>query len=491
MPYFLDTGQFVPGVSPRRVSSSAPWMNAVRDSGQGLANMHNYVPGISPDRRPLNERIIDAALSDMTADRDVRPAGTGQPVPPVVGGMRPMRPSARMAGLAPQVLGRDKPPMPGMAEIDAEEGPRDAGRRGLGDMDFSPDLVEAGQALAEADNNPGLVQRMIAELATGGQDKEEAKWMAVARAGLGMMASRNPTALGAIGEGGIGGLSDYQDYQRNASKNKALAAQLQQTSDRDTETKRSNKATESYKDKDIEYRNTARMDNLEARREELEYRYEALKSASEDRDLSREDRAIAQREANATRVEIARLTVAAANQRNDASNASRESIAAAKRAAAASAGANKGHEINWINYAVEQGMVEDSVDGRKAALAMIKRDTTTDIKKKKADIAKDLYNAMVGDFRDRRSLEEKQADANAKAAYFLGEGEAPATAAPPAAPEKKPDPGKKPETKQDGAMKFNSAEDVRSAYTSGKITKDKAREILTNQFPDALKAAPK
>lgn len=79
-----------------------------------------------------------------------------------------------------------------------------------------------------AQNDPDITKSVINDLMTMGGDPEQNKWLALAKAGFAMAASRNPSILGAAGEGAEAGLSDYLKSRQETLQNRYTAAQLQQ-----------------------------------------------------------------------------------------------------------------------------------------------------------------------------------------------------------------------------------------------------------------------
>ncbi len=104
-------------------------------------------------------------------------------------------------------------------------GTRDAGAQGGG----GPNLGTSGAGTPGNDRIGDLIDRLHAE-----RDKSFVAnpWMPVVAAGFGMMASRNPHALGAIGEGGLAGIktAEAQDSsQQKAALSEVRAQSLEQT----------------------------------------------------------------------------------------------------------------------------------------------------------------------------------------------------------------------------------------------------------------------
>jgi len=85
--------------------------------------------------------------------------------------------------------------------------------------------VQAGQ---QAQDNPDITGQVIKDLMASGGDPSQNKWLALAKAGFAMAASRNPSFFGAAGEGGLAGLSDYLKSRQEGLANRYSAAQLQQ-----------------------------------------------------------------------------------------------------------------------------------------------------------------------------------------------------------------------------------------------------------------------
>lgn len=137
--------------------------------------------------------------SDVTA-----PARSG-------GGVRSLPVSSQMqpppAAAMPQV--GEAPKMPPMDELPAP-----------------PEFTKFDDHLARIQQEfPDVYADMIAKnearMASAGDAKKDAVNMALMQAGLGMMASKNRSVLGALGEGGIGALSTFASSMRDAKREQA------------------------------------------------------------------------------------------------------------------------------------------------------------------------------------------------------------------------------------------------------------------------------
>lgn len=252
----------------------------------------------------------------------------------------------------------------------------------------------------------------------GASDKD--KWLSLALAGAHMAGSRSPTFFGGLGEGAAAGLQNYMSADQRAKQNAMRNTQVELEGEGMAERAGGQAENRVIRREDIKARSQARLDALQARKEELEAR-------AQDRSLDREARADAARLAAETRTEIAKLTS------GDRRYSADQRVEAAK-VRAQQAGAKGGHESNWINYAVEKGMVPDSPEGYKAALGMIRPDKTADLGMRRATITAKLYGQFMQDPLDRRSETEKRAAAQAAANEFVRGGGEEAPAAAPAAP---------------------------------------------------------
>lgn len=149
--------------------------------------------------------------------------------------------------------GEDAPPMPGGGTM--FDGINQA-------------LLSAGEAIQAADKDPSVIQQLIAQMQNP-QVSETDKWLAVARGGAGMASSRQPTFLGAFGDGTGVGIDAYQKQQREAGTNAARAAQAHLEDARRRESERHNRSTEAYRTEDIRSRGEDRKDRAEIERARL------------------------------------------------------------------------------------------------------------------------------------------------------------------------------------------------------------------------------
>jgi hypothetical protein len=160
-------------------------------------------------RQKMRESFQQAsaqAPQDTTVAQDVIAQQPQQVAPPMQ--QQPMQPQGYAGGglVTPPPLMNgaggiiglmDEPPMPEMLPPAS-----------VAPVDMAQMVAQAKQIYGEPDYAP--VSKRIAELDEQLQrSKKRAPWEALMQAGLAMAASRNPTLLGAAGEGGIAGLQQY------------------------------------------------------------------------------------------------------------------------------------------------------------------------------------------------------------------------------------------------------------------------------------------
>lgn len=179
-------------------------------------------PSAPPDRRPAAQAAPPPLYSggndgpsgySMSLSDAARLAQTGQKVqmwPPVPGGVPGSPATAAPMAASPVANG---PPV----SLQPEGRP-------------SPEVPSA--VIAPDPHQPG--HKTAADSAPSKDPMRETRGMAMIAAGLGMMASRNPTALGGIGEGGLQGLQYYQrerDSMRQDERYKRQEARYDQQAD--------------------------------------------------------------------------------------------------------------------------------------------------------------------------------------------------------------------------------------------------------------------
>lgn len=182
------------------------------------------------------------AAAAMPAPAPVAPTAAGGFHNPDQGGFGPSRipfqdpsaggfgPAPSGGGPVPQPSQTAGPPMgpasggalpPPMLRPDADTGAVTGG-------DPAAVLGASVQAAQLAKDSPDVTKSVINDLMTMGGDPEQNKWLALAKAGFAMAASKNPSILGAAGEGAEAGLSDYLKSRQETLQNRYTAAQLQQ-----------------------------------------------------------------------------------------------------------------------------------------------------------------------------------------------------------------------------------------------------------------------
>lgn len=149
------------------------------------------------------------------------------PTPPPLPEMR--ADNAPDLGGAPPGLPPGAPPMggppPGSLQPMGGPPPADAPPSPLQAAATAPTQNALVGALSKDDASSPEAQAMktIQGLLAQGQNTEQGKWLALARAGFGMAASKNPTFLGALGEGGIAGTAEL-DNQAKQQREALLSA---------------------------------------------------------------------------------------------------------------------------------------------------------------------------------------------------------------------------------------------------------------------------
>ena len=314
----------------------------------------------------------------------------------------------------------------------------------------APEPTAAQAATADADESQSayntasdaarkrITEILDAQKSAGISDKD--RWLSLALGGARMAASRNPYFLGAAGEGAAAGLEDYtakdklaKDQARAETGQRLQGEQLAETAGDRAERRVNQK-------QDIKFKHLDRQDRNAARREELDYRYDALAQAAQNAALSLEERRQAAKEALEVRKEIAQLSDSGRRYAADQNLAGRKYTADQNLVRSREAGAKGTHETKWIDYAIDKGLVEDTVDGRRAALSMIRPSDKQDISKTMLTVQSRLFLDMKNDPTDRRTIEEKKQAASELAKHFTGQAQqaggseaAPKPAAAPAA----------------------------------------------------------
>ena len=137
------------------------------------------------------------------------------------------------------------------------------------------------------------------------KDKEQDKWLSLARAGLALMGSNNPTLGGAIGEAGMVGLESFQDARRSYRDDKITLLDAQRKLEQA-------RATAASKDKSgLTGTNViSRLNNIQTRKNDLQKKIVELSIPSvETAALDDEGKAKLEQEIETLRREIAKLSV--------------------------------------------------------------------------------------------------------------------------------------------------------------------------------------
>ena len=96
----------------------------------------------------------------------------------------------------------------------------------------NPDLPAGGGAKSALSGKLGGMEGQLADyLAQMDKVRDQDKWLALANTGLALMASKQPTLGGALGEAGMAGMKQLQDGKKQYSKDKMAILALQQRID--------------------------------------------------------------------------------------------------------------------------------------------------------------------------------------------------------------------------------------------------------------------
>lgn len=170
---------------------------------------------------------------------------------------------------------------------------------GDGDDDDKGSGTKGGSAI-------GSLESEIANmLKQNEKDKEQDKWLSLARAGLALMGSNNPTLGGAIGEAGMVGLESFQDARRSYRDDKITLLDAQRKLEQA-------RATAASKDKSgLTGTNViSRLNNIQTRKNDLQKKIAELSTPSvETAALDDEGKAKLEQSIETLRREIAKLSV--------------------------------------------------------------------------------------------------------------------------------------------------------------------------------------
>jgi hypothetical protein len=249
-----------------------PFARGVRRGIQGYMPPTPALPAVAASAEPF----ADPSLGDILPSD--QPGGEMtdlpfQPSAPLFRGRveRPVR-APRAPQRAPMTAGDAEPPSPLARPDMAAEQPQGETAAELNAAAQDPE----GPA---PEQQPDFMQSIIKDLATG-KVSDEDKWMALAQAGLGMAASRNPFFLGALGEGGLMGLSAFRHAQDRAVQNRIKAAGLQADVNTLDERKRANRAGEGLREREIETTSADRRANLDVAKERLDLEREKFQTGT-------------------------------------------------------------------------------------------------------------------------------------------------------------------------------------------------------------------
>jgi hypothetical protein len=229
-----------PGLKlPGGGSEDGPRRLALSDLGIDLGNLQFKVPdwvpgwGGEPERAPVSAHdpgIDDSTVPMMGPRYDPRARARS------TAGRGIAAPAKPAINMEQDESGIYSPSMATRGGIDA----------GIAAPRYSPSMATRG-GIADAFTDDDM--QSLAKQVGGANADEDAgdapAWsMPLIAMGLSMAASRNPSVLGALGEGGIAALSSYIDQKRADTKSALEAEKIAREIARDDETARHNVATE-------------------------------------------------------------------------------------------------------------------------------------------------------------------------------------------------------------------------------------------------------
>lgn len=414
--------------------TAAPEAQASAEAPQGAGI--GLPPGAMLYRDTENDPLaqaIAAAQAAGQAPAQAPAAEAGAATPPAQGDTPPPAALAPSGGAAPNPavssVSGTRPaatPSPAAAAQAAAESVAESGG--------TPEQQQAAAVSAYEKASQAARERVQAILAQqeGAGISDRDKWLSLALGGARMAASRNPTFFGALGEGAEAGIQNFAAQDRLA-KEQARARtgqQLQAEQIAETAGDRAERRVNQAEDRRL--RHLERKDTIAARREELGVRIKQIDATIRQGDLSLAQ----QRELAKERNELIRQEGELNRQSREAMQASGDATRlAVVQERNRAAGARDTRESRWIEYAIANGMAEDSVDGRKAALGMIRPDSQRGMAQTRAQISSRIFLNMRNDPTDKRTEAEKRAAAEAAADSFIaGAPQAPTAPAPAAAP---------------------------------------------------------
>lgn len=246
-----------PMVSPQPMGSSAPPPPPPDESANtsGILSLIARTlqlgkPWENPYADPAGA-IIGQAIAAPAPDDGQRQRGMPQAFPKgapplstaMGGGLGPLPPSAPRPAPVPQTAPQapvpagpaaEPPPGPGVPPPSVpEDGSENVGMGTGPGRAVSHDqaagiaggAVNLGTQLA---GDPSITGQIIQDLRTKGfADNSQNAWLALAQAGFAAAASRNPTALGALGEGAVAGLSAYQNARAQRAQQMYTAGEME------------------------------------------------------------------------------------------------------------------------------------------------------------------------------------------------------------------------------------------------------------------------
>ena len=318
--------------------------------------------------------------------------------------------------------------------------------------------------MPKATGLPPKLQAMIDSLMDSGNVSEEDKGLALARAGFAIMGGTSPHAGVNIGQGALQGLTGYETSKREAMKNRALGGSMALEASKLTEDQRKNLATDTregqriglegkrvdiaeqglglekygldIKKFDSEVGRYSAQTQRNAQIATAEYQRNSTQLGAEGANVARQEAARRQSEFDQKKREYD-------EGKTDASDLSK-SRAALYRAEATKAGldANRSGAIEkFVEWGVDKGVFKDDPTGRMHGVNVYTRSLLKQQNAQEAVL--DIFKAIKSNSMNA-NLSNKEAMADAEAAYFqllntIGAGGQPPAAAPgPTPPAAKP-----------------------------------------------------
>lgn len=258
----------------------------MRRGNDGGYSMPGYADGGGIDTFGGRFGAADDAITDGTFDpqgANYYTPGSLEPVPPLAAPQGPtaipvrpvqtssfMRPISNQPtdGLPPQILN------PGGGDAEAIELPDDASAYGSAPPTGGLRAPTGAPRLAPVQNDDSAQPFMPGRddnAPSGPFNLSQDARMGLIAAGLGILGSKNPNALGAVGEGGLQGLKTYTEAKSNRQKNELDARKLIQQAEQFQQTLGQHKETLDETKRYHDILDQQRKDALGERRERSGY----------------------------------------------------------------------------------------------------------------------------------------------------------------------------------------------------------------------------